>query len=165
MNTLRYAFTNSTFGRLLVACTPVGLCAVLPGDDDDGLVSDLRRRFRGWDLVFDGAAVGPYLHPVQSAIDAGTGFDLPIDLVGTEFSRAVWAVLQTIPPGQTLTYAQVAHRAGRPKAVRAVGQACKNNPLAVVVPCHRVLPTHGGLGGYRWGVDRKEALLSRERTQ
>lgn len=163
MNDLRYAFTNSSFGRLLVACTPAGLCAILPGEGDDVLLSDLKGRFRGRALVFDQAAVEPYMDQVRSVIDGQrTDFHLPLDLVGTDFSRAVWAVLLTIPAGQTLTYGEIARRVGRPKAVRAVGQACKNNPLAIVVPCHRVLPGHGGLGGYRWGLERKKALLVRE---
>ena len=153
-----YAVGDTALGRLLVASTDRGLRAVLIGDDDAGLTGDLRRR-----LPRDGLREGEAgWHAVADLIDAPTDADLPLDVVGTPFQQQVWSALQRIPVGQTRTYAEVAAGIGRPTATRAVAAACGANPVAIVVPCHRVIGSNGKLTGYRWGVERKRKLLELE---
>jgi AraC family transcriptional regulator of adaptative response/methylated-DNA-[protein]-cysteine methyltransferase len=162
---IRFAVGECSLGSVLVARSGKGLCAILLGDDPAALVRDLQDRFPraalvGGDAAFErvvGAVIG-FLE--QPAI----GLDLPLDVRGTAFQRRVWQALRAIPAGTTATYAEIAARIGTPGAARAVAQACSANPLAVAIPCHRVVRTDGSLSGYRWGVDRKRSLLGKEQA-
>ncbi len=157
-----FASGVGSLGCVLVATTAKGICAILLGDDAAVLAGDLAARFPRATLGED-PAFGDLVRRVIAYVDApGDGIGLPLDIRGTAFQRRVWEVLQRIPAGETRTYTQVAGLIGNPKAVRAVASACAANRLAVVVPCHRVVAGDGGLAGYRWGVDRKRALLRRE---
>ncbi len=161
--TIRYAIGDSALGRALVATTPRGVCAILLGDDDAALVKDLSKRFPKARLDADDDAFTGIARAALAAVDLPqAAAHLPLDVRGTAFQERVWQELRRIPPGETLTYAALANRIGSPQATRAVASACAANPLAVVVPCHRVVRGDGGLGGYRWGLARKEALLARE---
>lgn len=168
---LRWTTADSDLGRILVAATPGGLAAVRLADDDAGLET----RFRGWAArarpglipVRDDAGLGAELDVVRAAgagspAAAAVPPDLPLDLAGTPFQVRVWAALRAIPRGEVRTYAAVARAVGSPRATRAVGSACGANPVAIVVPCHRVVPAGGGVGAYAYGADRKRLLLERE---
>jgi len=160
---LAYAFTGCTLGTALVAAGDAGVRAVLLGDDRDALLADLQRRFPAAALVEGGGDVRALAGRVARAMeDASRADDVALDPAGTAFQRDVWRALRDIPAGTTSTYTEIARRIGRPASVRAVAQACAANPIAVIVPCHRVLRSDGGLSGYRWGVERKRALLERE---
>ncbi len=161
---IRFAVGLCSLGSILVACSPVGVCAIMLGDDPQMLVEDLQRRFPNAALIGADVTFEHWIAEIVGLVEAPSlGTALPLDVRGTAFQQRVWRALREIPPGQTLTYAQVAQRIGEPRAVRAVAQACAANPLAVAIPCHRVIRTDGGLSGYRWGVERKRELLSRER--
>ncbi|WP_394823483.1 bifunctional DNA-binding transcriptional regulator/O6-methylguanine-DNA methyltransferase Ada [Pendulispora albinea] len=163
---IRFAVGECWLGSVLVAATDKGVCAVLFGDNPELLVRDLQDRFPqaqfvGGDLDFESMVakvIGHVEAPEQS-------LDLPLDVRGSAFQKRVWQALREIPPGSTASYATVAQRIGQPKAVRAVAQACASNAIAVAIPCHRVVRTDGSLSGYRWGVERKRALLERERER
>ena len=164
---IAYTLASSTLGRLLVATTERGVCLVVFGDEDDELVAEARRRFPRAQLSPARGEHAEWVAAVVRLVDAPADSDaaraLPLDARGTVFQRQVWSALRGIPAGQTVTYAQLAKAIGRPTATRAVAQACGANPTAVVVPCHRVIGADGALTGYRWGVERKRALLQRER--
>jgi AraC family transcriptional regulator, regulatory protein of adaptative response / methylated-DNA-[protein]-cysteine methyltransferase len=161
---IRFAVGQTSLGSVLVAATPSGICAVLLGDDPQALVRDLQDRFGRAELVGDDAQFEQWVARVIGLIESpGTGADLPLDLRGTTFQQRVWHALRSIPPGTTVSYADLAARLGVPRAARAVAQACGANPIAVAIPCHRVIRTDGSVSGYRWGVERKRALLERER--
>lgn len=162
---MRAVVRSSALGRALVAATRRGICAIFLGQDDGELNAELRARFPE-------ANIGPADHALERMADAAVAMidhagrapvGLPLDLIGTAFQQRVWAALQAIPAGTTSTYAAIARQIGAPQAVRAVGTACGRNPVAVAVPCHRVLRGDGALGGYRWGLARKQRLLERER--
>jgi AraC family transcriptional regulator of adaptative response/methylated-DNA-[protein]-cysteine methyltransferase len=156
---------RSSLGSILVARTARGVCAILIGDDPGLLVDDLQARFPKARLIGGDAAFEREVAIVVGFVEAPRlGLDLPLDVQGTAFQARVWRALQAVPPGETVSYAELARRLAAPKAVRAVAGACAANPLAVAIPCHRVVRTDGGLSGYRWGVERKQALLDRERT-
>ena len=160
---IRYAVGRCWLGSILVAATERGVCAIQLGDDPAELVQSLAERFPRSKLLKGCAAFEKTVARVIAFVDdPRPGFDLPLDLRGTAFQLRVWQALGTIPPGQTLTYAQLAARLGQPSAFRAVAQACGANPVAVAIPCHRVVRTGGGLGGYRWGIELKDKLLRRE---
>ncbi len=160
---IRFAVGQSSLGAILVARSERGVCAILLGDEPADLVRELEDRFPlatliGGDAEFEGLVarvVGLVERPE-------VGLDLPLDVRGTAFQRRVWQALREIPAGTTASYTEIARRIGSPKAVRAVAQACAGNPLAVAIPCHRVVRQDGGLSGYRWGVERKQELLRRE---
>lgn len=152
--TIRYATGQCSLGPILVARSERGVCAILLGDDD------LQERFPKATLVPDD---GQALADVIRYVDLPADPHLPLDIRGTAFQQRVWKALQAIPAGETATYAQIAERIGSPSSIRAVASACAANPLAVAVPCHRVIRADGTLAGYRWGLDRKRALLRRER--
>lgn len=160
---IRFAVGQSTLGAVLVARSDKGVCAILMGEDPGALVRDLQDRFPRAELVGadpDFEAEAAQVIGLVEAPRAGLG--LPLDIRGTAFQERVWRALREIPAGRTASYAQIAERIGAPRSVRAVAGACAANPLAVAVPCHRVVRTDGGLSGYRWGVERKRALLKRE---
>jgi O-6-methylguanine DNA methyltransferase len=160
---IRFAVGRSSLGLILVARTDRGVCAILLGDDPAALARELQDRFPRATLIDDDEELDELIARVVEFVEVpGAGLDLPLDVRGTAFQRRVWQALREIPAGSTASYADVAGRIGSPKSVRAVAQACAANTLAVAIPCHRVVRSDGGLAGYRWGVERKRALLERE---
>lgn len=160
---LRHATVPTSLGLALVVRSATGLRLVTLGDDAQTLTADFERRFPAARLVADPAGLADELAAVAAFIDhPEAGLTQPLDDRGTDLQQTVWAALRAIPTGQTASYAEVARAIGRPTAARAVAQACGANPLAVITPCHRVVRADGGLSGYRWGVERKAALLARE---
>ena len=160
---IRFAVGECSLGSILVAMSDRGVCAILLGDDPDALARDLQDRFPRATLIGGDAKFETFVARVVGFVEApGFGLDLPLDVQGTVFQQRVWQALQDVPAGSTVSYTEIARRIGAPKAVRAVAHACAANPLAVAIPCHRVVRTDGGLSGYRWGVERKRALLARE---
>ncbi|HEX6985171.1 MAG TPA: methylated-DNA--[protein]-cysteine S-methyltransferase [Planctomycetaceae bacterium] len=160
-----YVLRPCSLGIVLIAATERGVCLVLLGDEPQPLVRSLRRRFPTADLREDDPGVIAWASKVVAGWDSpGEPCDLPLDVRGTAFQRQVWEALRAIPPGKTSTYSEIARRIGRPNAVRAVGNACGANPVAPLIPCHRVLASDGTLGGYGFGLERKRALLERERA-
>ena len=158
-----YSTVASPFGRLLVATTANGVCAVKLGDSDEQLARDLRKEYAAADIREGEPARQEWVRAiVQHLRGELPALDLPIDVRATAFQWKVWRALQAIPYGETSGYADVARAIGRPRAARAVARACATNPVCVVVPCHRVVQSDGGLGGYRYGVERKKNLLARE---
>ena len=159
---IAYDIVDSPLGRLLLAATSRGVCALRFGDDEV-LRDELAAEFPRAVLARDPAAVAPYVAAVRAYLGgAPAELSLPLDLHGSAFQQRVWAALQQIPAGETRSYAAVAQALGAPTAVRAVARACATNPVAVAVPCHRVVRSDGDLSGYRWGRARKEALLALE---
>jgi len=154
---------NDALGRLLVAATPRGVCAVAMGTNDTDLTGALTREYPAATISADAGALAQSATAIVAHL-AGREprLDLPLDVQATAFQWQVWQALAAIPYGETRTYGEVAASIGRPTAVRAVARACATNPVAVAIPCHRVLPAAGGTGGYRWGAERKKALLTRE---
>jgi AraC family transcriptional regulator of adaptative response/methylated-DNA-[protein]-cysteine methyltransferase len=160
---IRFAVGECSLGSILVATSDRGVCAILLGEDPDALVRDLQDRFPRARLLGGDPGFERLVARVVGFVEApALGLDLPLDVRGTAFQRRVWQALREIPAGTTATYAEIAGRIGAPKAVRAVAQACASNALAVAIPCHRVVRRDGALSGYRWGVQRKRALLDRE---
>ena len=163
--TIRWDVADSWLGSVLVAATEHGVCAVLFGTGRRQLAAELTRRFSAARLeeAEPGSAFSQWITAVLEAIESPQrAAALPFDVAGTAFQLRVWQALRTIPAGETATYGEIARRIGRPGAARAVGTACGSNPVAVLIPCHRVLAADGSLGGYRWGTERKRALLARE---
>jgi len=164
--TIRFACAVTPFGRVLVAATPIGVCQVALGDTDAELVRALRAEYPEATVAGPAADLQPWLARVLAHLDGRTPrLELPLDIRATAFQWQVWNALRAIPRGQTRTYAQVAEAIGQQGAARAVARACATNPVAVAVPCHRVVPAQGGTGGYRWGSGRKATLLAAERDQ
>jgi AraC family transcriptional regulator of adaptative response/methylated-DNA-[protein]-cysteine methyltransferase len=160
---IRFAIGECSLGAILVATSARGVCAITMGEDPDALARDLQDRFPRATLLGGDAAFEALVAQVIGFVEAPRlGLDLPLDVRGTAFQERVWQALLAIPPGTTATYTDIAARIGSPAAVRAVARACGENPVAVAVPCHRVVRRDGGLSGYRWGVERKRALLDRE---
>ncbi len=164
MNTqIHFGIGDTSLGLVLVAISSKGVCSILLGEQPAALTRDLRRRFADAQLVRDDAKLRVALAAVRTFIDApATGLDLPLDVTGTDFQKRVWRALTKIPAGVTASYAEIARRIDAPKAFRAVAQACGANPIALAIPCHRVVRNDGALSGYHWGVARKRALLARE---
>ena len=162
---IRFAIGECSLGSILVASSDRGVCAIMLGDDPEALARDLQERFPRAELIGGDAEFEELVAKVVGFIEApGLGLDLPLDVQGTAFQQRVWEALREIPAGRTATYGEIAARIGAPRAVRAVAGACAANPVAVAIPCHRVVRTDGSLSGYRWGVERKRALLARERS-
>ncbi|MFC4765441.1 bifunctional DNA-binding transcriptional regulator/O6-methylguanine-DNA methyltransferase Ada [Dyella koreensis] len=160
---IRFAVGQCSLGAILVAQSQRGICAILLGDDPDTLVRDLQDQFPKAQLIGGDASFEQLVAQVVGFIEAPSlGLNLPLDVRGTAFQERVWQALREIPPGTTVSYAQIAERIGAPKAVRAVAQACGANHIAVAIPCHRVVRRDGDISGYRWGVERKRELLQRE---
>jgi len=160
---IAYALEDCTLGRALVATTSRGVCAVFLGDDDEDLCHEVQTEFCRADLNEAPHARSGWVAAVLAHIDdTRVPLAVPLDAHGTPFQVRVWRALRKIPVGQSRTYADLAQAVGSPRAVRAVGSACAHNVIAVLVPCHRVLRRDGRIGGYRWGVDRKQRLLERE---
>ena len=161
---IRFAVAQCSLGAILVAATEKGVCSILMDDDPEVLVRDLQDRFPRAELIGGDAAFESLVAKVVGFVEApALGLDLPLDVRGTAFQQRVWEALRQIPAGQTVSYTEMARRIGLPTAVRAVAQACGANPIAVAIPCHRVVRNDGALSGYRWGIERKRALLDREK--
>jgi AraC family transcriptional regulator of adaptative response/methylated-DNA-[protein]-cysteine methyltransferase len=160
---IRFAVGECSLGSILVAASDRGVCAILLGDDPDALARDLQDQFPKANLIGGEAEFEQIVARVIGFVEAPqTGIHLPLDIRGTAFQQRVWLALTQIPAGSTISYAELASRIGQPKAVRGVAQACAANVLAVAIPCHRVVRNDGELAGYRWGVERKRALLKLE---
>ncbi|HUB95134.1 MAG TPA: bifunctional DNA-binding transcriptional regulator/O6-methylguanine-DNA methyltransferase Ada [Stellaceae bacterium] len=160
---IRFAVGQCSLGAILVAATAQGICAIALGDDPEALVKSLEDRFPKATLVGGDASFERWVASVVGFVEAPhLGLDLPLDLRGTAFQQRVWQALREIPPGTTTTYAELARKLGVPNAVRAVASACAKNPVAIAIPCHRVVRRDGALAGYRWGIERKRALIERE---
>jgi AraC family transcriptional regulator of adaptative response/methylated-DNA-[protein]-cysteine methyltransferase len=160
---IRFAIGQCSLGAILVARSDRGVCAIAMGDDPDALARDLQDRFPKATFVGGDMEFEQWVARVIGCVEApGLGLDLPLDVRGTAFQRRVWQALRTIPAGKTASYSDIASQIGAPKATRAVAQACASNALAVAIPCHRVVRSDGTFSGYRWGVERKRALLARE---
>lgn len=165
---MRIAFTivDSPFGRLLIAATELGISSVKLGARDAALEADLRKEYPAASIECDAHAPVRWARALVDHLQSGSPhLDLPLDVQATAFQWRVWRHLRTIPYGRTESYGEVARRIGRPSAARAVARACASNPVALVIPCHRVVEGSGGPGGYRWGIGRKQAILAREREQ
>jgi AraC family transcriptional regulator of adaptative response/methylated-DNA-[protein]-cysteine methyltransferase len=162
---IRFAIGQSSLGAVLVAMSEKGVCAILIGDDPEELVRDLQRRFAKAQLIGGDAGFESVIAQVIGLVETPQiGLGLPLDIRGTAFQQRVWQALQEIPVGTTATYTEIAAKIGAPRAVRAVAGACAANGLAVAVPCHRVVRSDGSLSGYRWGIERKRALIDREKA-
>ena len=160
---IRFAVGECSLGSILVAATDKGVCSIMLGDEPDDLVRRLQDRFPRAELVGADDRFEQVVARVVGFVEApGRGLDLPLDVRGTAFQQRVWQALSEIPAGSTASYTDVAGRVGSPNAVRAVARACASNPLAVAIPCHRVVRKDGGTSGYQWGAERKQALLDRE---
>ncbi|MDA8049945.1 MAG: bifunctional DNA-binding transcriptional regulator/O6-methylguanine-DNA methyltransferase Ada [Rhodospirillales bacterium] len=162
-NVLRFAIGSCSLGRIIVAATERGVAAISFGKDDTALERELRARFPNAVLAPAEASFGATLAAIIGAVETpARGLDLPLDVRGTAFQSRVWRALRQIPLGATATYASIARQIGRPGSARAVAAACAANPVALAIPCHRAVRADGGLAGYRWGIERKRALLARE---
>lgn len=160
---IRYAIADSPLGKLMVAATERGICAVSFGDDEESLQRELVDEFFAADISPDASDLRGAVDAILRSLDGEkTILTLPLDLRASAFQMRVWSELRKIPYGETRSYAQVAEALGNPKAVRAVARACATNPVALVNPCHRVIASDGKLAGYKWGIERKKALLERE---
>ncbi len=160
---IRFALAQCALGAILVAQSARGICAIALGDDPESLLRDFQDRFPQARLIGGDAAFEALVARVIGFVEApGIGLELPLDIRGTAFQERVWQALRQVPPGETVSYTEIARRIGRPKSVRAVAQACAANQIAVAIPCHRVVRSDGALSGYRWGIARKRALLETE---
>jgi len=160
---IAYTAVPCSLGTLLVAATPRGICRVSLGHGAPELEAELRGEFPGAEIRRDRGGLSGRVATILRYLDGREPhLDLPLDIRATAFQRQVWEALRKIPYGRTRSYADVARAIGRPRATRAVAQACASNPAALVIPCHRVVKSDGDLGGYRWGIERKRALLERE---
>lgn len=160
---IRFAVAECSLGSILVAQSERGICAILLGDDPEALTRHLQDQFPRATFTGGDAGFEDLVSKVVGLVEMpALGLDLPLDIRGTAFQRRVWQALRKIPAGSTASYAEIARKIGSPRSVRAVAQACGANLHAVAIPCHRVVRTDGALSGYRWGVERKRALLERE---
>ncbi len=163
--TICFAIIECALGSVLVACSDRGVCAISLGDDPNVLLCDLLDRFPNAELIGKDSEFEQLVATVISFVELpSNSFQLPLDIRGTAFQQRVWQVLRKIPAGTTASYGDIAIQIGSPKSARAVANACAANTLAVAIPCHRVIRNDGGISGYRWGVERKRALLKREST-
>lgn len=161
---IRHAIVPCSLGWLSVAATQKGICSMMLDDAPEPLEAELRQRFPLAEIVAGDADFAALVaQAVRLVEEPGSNIQLPLDVRGTALQQKVWASLREIPPGETLSYTQLAEKVGAPKAVRAVASACAKNTVAVAIPCHRVVRGTGALAGYRWGLARKQALLERER--
>jgi AraC family transcriptional regulator of adaptative response/methylated-DNA-[protein]-cysteine methyltransferase len=160
---IRYAVVASPLGRLLVAATERGVCAITMGETDGDLVRALAEEYSAATIAPDRGAMAKWTKQILAHLAGRTPrLDLPLDVRATAFQWQVWNALAAIPRGETRSYAEVATAVGQPRAARAVARACATNPVALAIPCHRVVPKAGGVGGYKWGTARKKTLLERE---
>lgn len=163
---IEYAITDTALGKMLVARTAKGVCAVAFGDDEKALSNNLHEEFKNAQITENNANLKDYVEAITANL-RGTNktLDLPLDLQATAFQMRVWELLRKIPYGETVSYQAIAEKIGNKNAVRAVATACASNRIALVIPCHRVVRSSGELSGYRWGVERKQKLLENEKTR
>lgn len=162
---IRYSVSESPLGWLLVAATRRGICSIQLGDDEDGLVEALRGEYSAAKVGADNQGLKSWVDAILRHLDGREPhLDLPTDIRATAFQRQVWELLCRIPYGETRSYSELARAMGKPRAARAVGRACATNPVPLLIPCHRAVRADGGLGGYGFGLERKRALLDRERA-
>lgn len=163
---IQFAFIRSKLGLLILGATERGLAFLQFGESEEELKEALQSEFPAATIVQNADALAIWIGGVTRYLSGKMpNIELPVDMRGTAFQQAVWLYLRRIPAGETRTYAQVAEAIGHPKAVRAVASACASNQVAMAIPCHRVIRRDGSLGGYRWGLDRKEALLAKEKAE
>jgi AraC family transcriptional regulator of adaptative response/methylated-DNA-[protein]-cysteine methyltransferase len=161
---INYTIVDSPLGKMLVARTKKGICAVSFGDDEMSLSNELSQEFHAAEINDDAAGLNDAVKAILKSLDGEKAIlTLPLDLQATAFQMRVWSELRKIPYGETRSYAEIAKAAGNPKAVRAVARACATNPVALVNPCHRVIGSDGKLSGYRWGIERKATILANEK--
>jgi AraC family transcriptional regulator of adaptative response/methylated-DNA-[protein]-cysteine methyltransferase len=161
--TIRYACAPTPLGFVLIAATEKGICRIAFGDDAAPLAAALSADFANAQCIDDAAAIAPFVAQIDAYLHGRRErFDLPLDIAATAFQQRVWDALQRIPYGETRSYTQIALTLGAPRAVRAVASACASNPVALAIPCHRVVQKSGSLAGYRWGLERKAALIDAE---
>lgn len=161
---IRYTIAGTSIGRMLLAATSKGVCSVQFGESEGTLESELRREYPRAEITRSDKALARWVRAIQGRIRGENAKALPLDIQATAFQRLVWEQLRQIPYGDTRSYGEVARRIGRPKAARAVARACASNPVAVAIPCHRVVRENGDAGGYRWGMRRKQNLLALEQA-
>ncbi len=162
---ISYTIVDCPLGRLLVAATERGICGVSLGDSDAALEAALRGEYPTAQIQRDEAGMGEWVSAFLSYLSGRQpDLNLPVDVQATAFQWQVWEALRAIPSGSTRSYSEVARAIGQPRAARAVARACATNPVALVIPCHRVVRENGDLGGYRWGVARKQRLLAQEKA-
>ncbi len=161
--TIRYSIAETPVGRLLLAGTPRGICSIQFGDSDTTLEGALRKEYPQAEIVRNDKQLTGWVRAVRNRIRGERTASLPLDIRATAFQRLVWEQLRAIPNGATRSYSEIAKRIGKPRAARAVARACATNPVAVAIPCHRVVREDGALGGYRWGIQRKRKLLALEK--
>ncbi|HTU23692.1 MAG TPA: methylated-DNA--[protein]-cysteine S-methyltransferase [Gemmataceae bacterium] len=163
---IRFTLAVCSLGRVLLAGTERGICAVYLGDGDAKLEAELTREFPAAAVQRDDEGLCAWVHAIVNHLSGQQPhLDLPLDVRATAFQWRVWQELRAIPYGSTRSYSEVARALGQPSAVRAVARACATNPVSLVIPCHRVVREDGGLGGYRWGLERKQALLDQEKER
>ena len=163
---IKYTIVDSPLGRLLVGATEKGVSAVFIDDSDHNLTETLYDDYPAGDIQPDDGSLTEWASSIVRHLEGQQPhLDLPLDVQATAFQRRVWQELQAIPYGETRSYGEIAAAIGSPKAVRAVGSACANNRAALVIPCHRAVRSDGTMGGYRWGMERKEAILAREKQR
>ena len=160
---IHYAATSTPYGPVLTAATPAGICAIRFGKSSR-LLQELKKEFPHARFVPGAEHLAPLVQRVKKALRSGKASGLALDLRGTSFQQRVWQAIREIPAGQTASYGDLARRIGRPEAVRAVARACATNPVAMLVPCHRVLGKNGKLSGFRWGLGLKRRLLMKEKS-
>jgi len=165
-SSLRFGLTETSLGLALVAASARGVCAISLGEGPEFLIQALHKRFPGVEILPAASGDVGFARLLDDvarlAEHPETRFEHPLDIRGTAFQQRVWQALREIPAGETASYAEIARRIGAPRAARAVANACGANPVAIAIPCHRVVHGNGGLSGYRWGIGRKRALLDRE---
>lgn len=163
--TIFYSVRPCPLGKLLVAVTERGICKISLGDSAEALTADMEAEFAQAERIRDDEGLGYWVEQIIAYLEAGQPqLDLPLDVRATAFQIKVWQQLQQIPIGETRSYGEIAAAIGQPKASRAVARACASNPVALAIPCHRIIRKDKSLGGYRWGIERKQALLKRERN-
>lgn len=160
--TIRYTLAKTPIGTMLLAATEKGVCAIRFGDAAGTLEQDLRHEYPKAEIIRDDRELASQVETLRTAIAGGSAAALPLDIQATAFQRRVWEALRAIPRGETKSYSKIAAEIGHPKAARAVARACATNPVAVAIPCHRVVREDGAAGGYRWGAGRKKKLLALE---
>ena len=160
---IRYSIAETPVGRLLLAATASGICSIQFGNSDSALESALRTEYPQAEIVRTDKQLTGWVRAIRERISGESTGSLPLDIRATAFQRMVWEELRAIPSGATRSYGEIAKRIGQPRAARAVARACATNPVAVAIPCHRVVREDGALGGYRWGVQRKQKLLALEK--
>jgi AraC family transcriptional regulator of adaptative response/methylated-DNA-[protein]-cysteine methyltransferase len=160
--TIHYTVASTPIGEMLLAATEHGVCSIHFGDKPETLQRELHTEYPKAEILRSDRKLGGQVKALRAIIQGKSALTLPLDIQATAFQRRVWEELQAIPRGETKSYSKVAAGIGHPKAARAVARACAANPVAIAIPCHRVVREDGGMGGYRWGVERKKKLLSLE---